>query len=353
MGGGGQAGRITPGNSGGPDTLVTMASRPAPHVAPTNCSAFSDRLGEPLAGTAPVATTWLAIEQPGPWGARALTQSHMDRFVGQELGRQAEGTGLRIALIRRVGHHALTDADAPRRVLICDTRPGTTAVRSFTVSDPRDLLDLDLGSIAAGWIDELGEPHADPAILVCTNGKRDRCCAELGRSLALDLAEAAASVAESAAESEPESDSAALAAAEIWEADHLGGHRFAPTAVVLPTGYVYGRLDIATAAAAVDAARRGQVEIEQARGRSTWSRPGQAADLALRAELQEFDADAVRVIGEQRLDDEHWGVDLVADESTYRAIIEESAAQEARPESCGKAFGNPVQLRVIGVEKLQ
>ena len=30
---------------------------------------------------------------------------------------------------------------------------------------------------------------------------------------------------------------------EVWECTHLGGHRFAPTALVLPTGYSYGRLD--------------------------------------------------------------------------------------------------------------
>lgn len=317
-----------------------MASHPAARVASTNCSAFSDRLGEPLAGTAPVATTWLAIEQPGPWGAKALTQSHLDHFVGTELGRQAEGTGLRIALIRRVGHHALVDEDAPRRVLICNTRPGAAALRSFTVSDPRDLLDLDLWALASGRLD-VGEPHTNPAILVCTNGKRDRCCAELGRSLALDLVEAA------------ESDAGALAGADIWETDHLGGHRFAPTAVILPTGYVYGRLDAAAATAAVDATARGQVSIEQSRGRSTWSRPGQAADLALRAELQEFGADAVHVVTERRVDDEHWSVDLVVDKLTYRALVEQSAAQESRPESCGKVPGNPVELRVMSLEKVE
>ncbi len=311
-----------------------MASRPAAHAAPTSCSAFSARLGEPLAGTAPVAPAWLAIEQPGPWGARALTESHLDHQLGAELNRRAEGTGVRIALIRRVGHHALTGTDTPRRVLICDTRPGTAAVRSFTVSDPRELLDLDLGALGAGRL-EAGVPHPDPLLLVCTNGKRDECCAVLGRSLALDLAE-----------------SGALAAADVWEADHLGGHRFAPTALVMPTGYVYGRLDAATATAAMAAAARGQVAAERARGRSTWSRPGQAADLALRAELQEFGADAVRVVGEQRLDDGRWAVGLVSDEVSYRALVEESAAPEPRPESCGKPFGNPAQLRVVDLEKL-
>ncbi|HEV2345941.1 MAG TPA: sucrase ferredoxin [Actinocrinis sp.] len=312
-----------------------MPSRPAVHTAPTTCSAYSARLGEPLAGTAPSAVAWLAIEQPGPWGARALTESHLDRGLGAELSRRAEGTGVRIALIRRVGHHALTSCDAPRTVLICDTRPGFAAVRSFTVPDPRDLLDLDLAALGSGRL-ETGTPRPDPLILVCTNGKRDRCCALLGRSLALDLAEPGS-----------------LGAADVWEADHLGGHRFAPTALVLPTGYVYGRIDAATAMTAVGAASRGQVVTAQARGRSTWSRAGQAADLALRTELQEFGADAVRVVGEQRLDGERWSVDLVSDEIRYRAFVEESNVVEARPESCGKTFGNPAHLHVTALEKAQ
>ncbi len=312
-----------------------MSSRPAAHVTPANCSVLSRRLDEPLAGTAPVACAWLAIEQPGPWGARALTQSHLDAGVGAELGRRAEGSGVRIALIRRVGHHALA-GERRRRVLLCDTRPGTGAVRSLEVSDARELLDLDLAALGAGRLDA-GDPHPEPVILVCTNGKRDRCCAELGRSLALDLVEAARS---GAGES------------EVWEADHLGGHRFAPTAVVLPTGYVYGRLDARSALAALGAAARGSVVTEHARGRSTWSRPGQAADLALRDELQEFGADAVRVLGERRLGEDRWQVDLTADQVPYRVLVEQRAADEPRPESCGKAPGTPLLLRVLSLEKL-
>jgi hypothetical protein len=313
-----------------------MASRPAALTAPTNCSAFSERLAEPLAGTAPVTAAWLAVEQPGPWGARALIQSHLDAELGGQLDRKADGTGVRIALIRRVGHHALTEAaaDAPRRVLICTTAPGAADLRALTVTDPRELLDLDFAALGRGEIDA-GAPHPDPALLVCTNGKRDRCCALLGRSLALDLAEATSGTP-----------------LELWEADHLGGHRFAPTAMVLPTGYVYGRLDAATALAAVDAAAHGRVATERARGRCTWSRPGQAADLALRAELQEFGADAVRVLGERRLDERRWSVELAAGDLSYRVLLTESAAREPRPESCGKPFGTPPQLQVTGIEKL-
>jgi hypothetical protein len=309
-----------------------MPSRVGNEPAPSSCSTFSARLGEPLPGTAPVAPTWLAVEQPGAWGARALIRSRLDPALGPELARRAEGSGVRIALIRRVGRHAL-GGEAARTVLVCDTRPGTTALRSLSVTDPRELLDLDFTALGAGRID-VGEPHPGPALLVCTNGRRDRCCAQSGRALALDLVDAGAGVRPA-----------------VWETDHLGGHRFAPTAVVLPTGYVYGRLDARNALAALDGAARGQVVTEGSRGRSTWSRPGQAADLALRAELREYRGDAVRVLAEQQSGGGRSSVDLAAGNAIYSVLLEAKAAAEPRPESCGKPFGNPLELRVLSVSE--
>jgi hypothetical protein len=82
---------------------------------------------------------------------------------------------------------------------------------------------------------------------------------------------------------------------DVWECTHLGGHRFAPTALVLPTGYVYGRLDAPAAVAALKAAGVGEVEPALCRGRSTWSAPGQVAELAVRAATGLRGADALSV----------------------------------------------------------
>ena len=309
-----------------------MSPRPAAHAAPTTCSAFSARLGEPIAGTAPTATAWLAIEQPGPWGARALTESRLDPQLGAELGRRAEGTGVRIALIRRVGHHAPTDTDAPRRVLMASTIPGHTGLRATTVHDPRDLLGLDFAALGSGLLDA-GDPHPAPTLLVCTNSKRDQCCAVFGRALARDVADL---------RDVPDE-------LELWETDHLGGHRFAPTALVLPTGYLYGRVDASTALLAVDRAAKGEMSPENCRGRSTWSRRGQAADLALRDRLTLHGADAVEIISEQETAPDHWTVLARAQDETYRIVVRQQIPAEPRPESCGKAFGNPPSQHVVSI----
>lgn len=332
---------------------------PLSHAAapePSACSARSARLGEPLAGTAPFAARWLALEQPGPWGPRALTESHLPQGIGRALAAKAEAAGVRIALIRRPGRHAEHDTGAPRRVFLADTRPGRTALWSWTTADPATLLDLDF--------DVPGKPEhvGGPVLLVCTNARRDACCALTGRALAGWLAQ------------DPRTDAEA-----VWESDHLGGHRFAPTAVVLPTGYLYGRLDGPAAREVLSRAAAGRVTAERCRGRSTWSRPGQAAELALRRELQEYAPDAIAVLGQRALDplpgpaapsadgrtgpdplpegaapsaDEHrYEVTLTAGGRRFRAVLSEAPAFEPRPESCGKAPGNPLELRVLSLEK--
>jgi hypothetical protein len=305
---------------------------PAAGVAPSACSAFSVRLDEPLAGTAPTASAWLAVEQPGPWGARALTESRLDPGLGAELNRRAQGTGVRIALIRPVGRHASAAVGA-RRVLIASTAPGREDLRSLAVRDPRDLLDLDFAALGSGRID-VGEPQSEPALLVCTNARRDLCCAVLGRSLARGLAEE-------------------LRGGEtefgLWEADHLGGHRFAPTAAVLPAGYLYGRLDVASALLAVKRAAKHEVSLEHCRGRSTWSRPGQAAELAVRAQFAQLEAGAIEVVAEQETAPGRWSVTVRARGSDHRVLVERMVPAEPRPESCGKAVGNPPALRVVSI----
>ncbi|HTJ69057.1 MAG TPA: sucrase ferredoxin [Actinospica sp.] len=304
---------------------------PLSHAAaptPTSCSAASARLHEPLAGTAPLAGRWLAIEQPGPWGGRALTESHFPHELGLELNHKAAAAGARIALIRRPGHHAEHDPRAPRRVFLADTRPGRTTLWSWQTSDPATLLDLNFDTPAKPL--HMG----GPLLLICTNAKRDACCALSGRALAGWLAEDEATDTDA-----------------IWESDHLGGHRFAPTAVVLPTGFVYGRLDGPTAREILHDAAAGRSGGPHCRGRSTWSRPAQAAELALRAELQEHAADAVVVTAEESIGDDHYEVHLSTADQRFRALLAESPAAEPRPESCGKAFGTPLELRLISLEK--
>jgi Sucrase/ferredoxin-like len=262
------------------------------------CSLLALAGEEPLAGTAPVARRWVCVEQRGAW------PSDLSTHPEPALAALATTPGWRLLLIRRPRRRG--EAGAPLSVFLADTSPGVSHVTTFTVGGPEELAEFDL----PGPGDPLpGERVDDPLLLVCTHGRRDRCCAVDGRALALSVVDAGEQ--------------------HVWECSHLGGHRFAPTALVLPTGYAYGRLDPATAIAARKAAFPGEVDTAQCRGRSTWSAAGQVAELAVRAATGLRDADALQVT------DSASGAVVSARDGRRWAVDVAPAAGAPRPLSCG------------------
>jgi hypothetical protein len=166
-------------------------------------------LGEPLAGTAPEARAWWFIEIPGSWGERAVESCRIP-----EVAALSSDAHRRILLIRRPGRHPAVAHDDPLRVWIADGAGGVP--RAFRVP--------------AAHLAGLGSPEAsvwrcehsvdDPRFLVCTNSARDACCGIDGRALVKTL----------------------TGLPGVWECSHLGGHRFAPTALHVVQGMAYGRL---------------------------------------------------------------------------------------------------------------
>jgi hypothetical protein len=284
---------------------------------PDLCSIICRSLQEPLAGTSIIATGWVLVEQPGPWGHDAITQSHLDPVFGAEFDAEAKKADLRFGLIRSPGKHSDAQPRAHRVYVAC-TVPGRSWMLSGSIPDPTMLAGLDLEAVRHGDVDgaiaslpELA-PVNESILLVCTNGKRDECCAVLGRPIV--------------------KAASATAPGRVWEASHLGGHRFAPTATLLPAGITYGHLDGETAAAILAAADRGETVLEKLRGRSTWTKRGQLAEITVRHLIGEAGLDALSVVTEdvetvtvQHVDGRVWTIEVIGE-----------TAYPRRPESCGK-----------------
>lgn len=279
------------------------------------CSTLSDVAGEPLAGTAATATAWLCLEQPGPWGRDALTESHLDPELGAELARRAAGTGVRILLIRRPGRHADDHVPATRRLYLASTKPGGSWLEQADLASPEEALELDFEALGAGRSTAFGTPVHDPLLLICTNSKRDVCCALYGRPIATAL--------------------------RLWECTHTGGHRFAPTGVLLPTGHLYGRLDHRLAERVVTEG----ILADRCRGRSCFTPRGQVAEVAVREKTGEK-RDVLTVVAEtadsatvRHADGREWRVSLAE-----RPV-------PPRPASCGKSPDVAIALVATAIEQ--
>lgn len=245
---------------------------------PDACSILWDGAQVSALGTAPAAAFWVALEQNGPWGAKAATQSHLDPDLGRALDRMCNNAGGRLLLIRCPDAHSDPPRGGLQRVYLAGGLAGTPWLLEADLTDPARLCLLDADQLRRGDADAIQavlpelRPSPAPVLMICANSRRDICCSVRGRPVAVE-----------AALERP---------GQIWECSHTGGHRFAPTGVLLPSGQVFGRLSGTSSIAAVDAARRGEVPAELLgptydRGRSHLAAPGQAAESMVRQQIRE------------------------------------------------------------------
>jgi hypothetical protein len=292
------------------------------------CSLSTAAVGEPAYGSAAPADFWVALEQPGPWGQDALVQSHLDSVLGRRLRSRASDSGGRVALLRRARRHPDLKPRPEPYVAIGSALQGRSWLLTGYLESPDALLDTDFRAAADGDLGDvqISRPEltesTSPLLLVCTNGRRDVCCAVFGRPLAHDVSR--------------------QRPGQVWETSHTGGHRFSPTAVLLPWGFTFARLDTRLAVAILDEAAQGRLPGEvlgplHDRGRSCLPPPGQAAESMVRAGLAETAVDALSTtvvadgLSSWRADVRH------RDGRVWSAAVRRGAPTAVRAASCGRA----------------
>ncbi|WP_121970757.1 sucrase ferredoxin [Leptolyngbya sp. BC1307] len=209
------------------------------------CAAASQQAGEDLIGTAGHYQTYVLIECPLPWAAKAFDSAVIPPALRHFAHAAKAERSVQFLCINRGA------AIAPTQTTVLIYESSTASTGGFASSYrgyefQLESLDQVVNCVESHWQGtHLGRPIADMQdILVCTHGMRDRCCARFGKPL---FTAARRMFTESQ-----------LSNVRIWQASHIGGHRFAPTAIALPTGRYYGRLTAETLRAIVT--RSGSVD---------------------------------------------------------------------------------------------
>jgi hypothetical protein len=287
------------------------------------CSTQSLQAGERLAGTAVTSVgAWLLIECRDRWAPRV----HDTEALPPGLRRALEALDGTLPIVRpMLIRRPQTDPEAPHRVILVQTGPGGSAV-GFERPDLAALDGMDLVGMCQGETPPPSDATAlaRPVWLVCTHGRRDRCCARLGVPVWQALTD--------------------LGTEDVWQCSHLGGHRFAATAVHLPSGVSYGRLQPGDVRPMVDAHAAGTLyRLDRMRGRTTLGRPAQAAEIVLRGETGEMGIDAYTHQGTTPREGSGWTVRFTAAEGEIHTVhlAEERTGPEVQP-SCAKTKMAPV-----------
>lgn len=287
------------------------------------CSSIAAECEEPLLATASQVRRWLLVESPGAWGPDALTQSGLDPALFGRLARRAKAAGVRVLLIRSPAR----EEPAERSCFAAMSGPSRPWMRRARFAD---VAAVDLDAVFRAGGDGFGEPWRAPLHLVCTHGRHDPCCADLGRPLVRAL------------RGEVEG---------LWECSHVGGDRFAGNLLCLPHGLYFGQVGPEVG---VDVARgyeRGSIALEHYRGRSCYDLATQAADHFLRGERDLRGVDAVVVLGREEVEE---GVHLVHLRHDGGPAVDvwlaTSHVEEARLTSCkNRALSRPPTYRLLDV----
>jgi hypothetical protein len=292
-----------------------------------SCTPASLQRGEPVAGTASHVRTWLLLEHSGPWGSKALRDAALPAGLGAELQHRAARLRAKILLIRRP--RAARDG-AHLNVFAVHSDPAAPRLEHGTVTDAREVLDLDLDRLRAGGTTGL-DPANEPIFCVCTNGRHDACCAEFGRPVAMALHRTHPDL--------------------TWEVSHIGGDRFAGNLVVLPDGLYYGRLSAETGSAVADAHLSGALALGHLRGRSSFSMPVQAAEIALRRELGLLGIDDLKIRRHERAD-ELTTATFETPSGTFRVRVRSVVDEDAMARlTCAAVRDSPISRHdVVSVE---
>ena len=273
------------------------------------CATASAAREEGLTGTASTVRAFLLVENAGPWGEDALRDVRLPEEVKGPLQARSAAARVRTLLIRR---HRAEDVRPGVRVFAAWADPVAPWMETATLAGPELLADLDLEALGAGRSPGL-TPTREPVFGVCTHGRHDACCAELGRPAVAALSGA-----------HPE---------HTWEISHVGGDRFAANLLVLPDGLYYGRVQGADAAALGTRHLGGHLDLDRLRGRSGLAFAAQVAEVAVRRERGETRTDAVRVTSLRR-DGDDTTVVVRVDGTDHEVVVRASTSAASHQLTC-------------------
>ncbi|MFZ4825985.1 MAG: sucrase ferredoxin [Phototrophicaceae bacterium] len=289
------------------------------------CSQQSYQMGIEPYGTASEAMVWLLLEYHGEWRNQALEDNDLPPAVQAWLhDAQRCIPRSRPLLIRS------EKPRATRSFYIIDTTPHRPTLYHVPFDDYSELLSYDPQQIIQGH-SQLS-PSDEKLFLVCTNGKRDQCCAKFG----LPIYQAFQS----------------QEGIHTWQCTHIGGHRFASTGIVFPSGVTYGYITEEQVPSLAQAIRADQVLLPLYRGRTAYSAWVNAAEYFLRKQEQLLaDADLTWRTSEQVSADVWQIMFSDAQGKSYRVQLNVTQ-HEPLPSSCFQPYKPQARFHLQHIEQV-
>ena len=267
------------------------------------CSLESLNAKEPLFGTMSKSSVWFLLEYPFSWGGNAFKDSDIPQLVKERLTFFVDSVpDARLQLIKKP-NSSLTEHITFYLAIPSENQP---ILYMFLLTKYEDILDLDFTAILSGENVYRERIQMEPLYLVCTNGKRDACCAKFGLPVFGSFQR--------------------IVRNTVWQTTHVGGHRFAANILCFPYGILYGRVSVEDVKSIVDSFQQGEILIEKHRGRACYNEVVQAAEYYLRLNTKIKGISAFHLQGIEEEAKNEWSVVFLKLEGDTRYRIKVSTS---------------------------
>jgi len=264
----------------------------------TFCSDIAREHNVPLMASATRGGLWFLLEYSGSYEGKAFEQSEIPKQVKDHLqGVKIPGLKTRMLLIRqedsrqRDGLHFFIGMTDPQNPRLFEYR-----LQSYTA-----ILELNLAALAAQGFEDSEHLRREPLFLVCTNGRRDACCARYGPEIYQAMREEAGDA--------------------VWQSSHIGGHNKAPNTLFFPHGVEYGNTTATEIRHLVTQYQDGKMALEHYRGRVCFDEPAQAAEHFWRQETGNLDLPGMRLVSLESIGEAEWQAVVESAQDTERHVL--------------------------------
>jgi hypothetical protein len=276
------------------------------------CSALSREVSEQPFGTASTADAWLLLEYSSAWGARAFQESQLTRAVKAHLKKALQAVPRsRLLFIKQ-------ERETGKLLSLFTVRSTETDASIYRVklTGYEQLLNVNLAGLLAGEKAAGGELWERPLFLVCTHGRRDKCCAKFGYALYKSLRVDAGD--------------------DVWQSSHVGGDRFAANLICFPHGFFYAHVTPDDGRRIINGYNQQTVSLNNYRGRCCYPAPIQAAEFFLRSESGLGGIDDVQFLNYVPLTGNHWLVRFLSRQGgqTYEVYLKSQLSEFQNPLTC-------------------
>jgi hypothetical protein len=286
------------------------------------CSISSSARNESLSATAPYVKNFLLIEYPRPWANNAVIDALIPEQVKNYLFGQIKNNVYQKILLIKKDNKPVSNF----KIFAINNTENSASVNKVIVEEYKDILDLNFNDL-------FNSSNSNESIyLVCTNGKKDKCCSKFGI---------------------PTYQKLSTLSENVWQCTHVGGDRFASNVIHLPYSHVYGHCNVDKVSALLKFSSENKIFGECYRGKSCYRKVEQAAEIFLRKFLNYYSFEGMTLI--EDFENEHIinKVRFRVEEDVFDVSVEIKKSENNYYLTCNaQALSSYSEFNLINIQKV-